>query len=171
MRRAPLGAPIAASFRQRAPLSSKRPDRTPPPVASASSWQGLLVVPGELRHRPSTLLRQGPQAPHLVPPRERLMMRPSSGRGEYEFKCESEVGDKRNARRGEQPSSRGEWGKTRAAGTITLSPPKCRERPRSSCPPRGSPHRCGGSLRSRRGRGPRGDRVRRRRHPRSRRCA
>ena len=33
-------------FRHRAPLSSKRPDRTPPPVASASSWQGLLVVPG-----------------------------------------------------------------------------------------------------------------------------
>jgi len=24
----------------------------------------------------------GPQAPHLVPPQERLMMRPSSGRGE-----------------------------------------------------------------------------------------
>jgi hypothetical protein len=33
-------------FQHRAPLSSKRPDRTPPPVASASSWQGLLVVPG-----------------------------------------------------------------------------------------------------------------------------
>jgi len=28
------------------PLSSKRSDRTPPPVASASSWQGLLVAPG-----------------------------------------------------------------------------------------------------------------------------
>jgi len=27
-------------------------------------------------------LSAGPQAPHLVPPQERLMMRPSSGRGE-----------------------------------------------------------------------------------------
>jgi hypothetical protein len=58
------------------------------PKSSASSWQGLLVVPGGAparrpkaflgraeivmlwaagRCRPSALLRQGPRAPHLVP--------------------------------------------------------------------------------------------------------
>ena len=170
MRRAPLGAPNAVSCRHRAPLSSKRSNRTPPPVASASSWQGLLVVPGGAPMPPGCLTCvPSPRAPHPVPPHERLMMRPSSGRGEYKFKCELEVGDKRNAE-ANSPLPKG-WRKTRAAGTITLSPPRCPGHPRSSCPPRGSPHRCAGSLRSRRGRGPRGDRGRRRRHPRSRRYA
>jgi len=50
---------------------------------SASSWQGLLVVPGGAPAPPGCLVERqpDPQAPHLVPPHERLMMRPSSGRG------------------------------------------------------------------------------------------
>jgi hypothetical protein len=34
---------------------------------SASSWQGLLVVPGGAPMPPECLVAQGPQAPHLVP--------------------------------------------------------------------------------------------------------
>ena len=36
----------------------------------------------ELRCHPGASLRRSPQAPHLVPLHERLMMRPSSGLGE-----------------------------------------------------------------------------------------
>ena len=34
---------------------------------TASSWRGLLVVPGEPRCRPSVSLRRDPRAPHPVP--------------------------------------------------------------------------------------------------------
>jgi hypothetical protein len=62
---------------------------------------------------------------------------------------------------------------SRAAGdkVATPSPPRCRVRPRSSCRLRDSRHRYAGSRLLRRGLSRTGDRARRRRHPRSTRCA
>ena len=81
--RAPSGAPVRGRFRQRAPLSSKRSDRTPPPVASASSWQGFVVSPGGAPMPPERLVATRPAgaAPHpaFATPRESA---PSEGRGD-----------------------------------------------------------------------------------------
>ena len=76
-RRAPLGAPI------RGVLPTPGPAFRMPgfPSRSASSWQGLLMVPGGAPVPPECLVAQGPQAPHLIPPHERLMRTPLSGRG------------------------------------------------------------------------------------------
>jgi hypothetical protein len=53
------------------------------------------VGPGGAARPPESLTVRpaGPQAPHLVPPHERLMMRLSSGRGDAKCKRVSTAGD------------------------------------------------------------------------------
>ena len=105
-RRAPLGAPHALKQRsgsasknahlQRSrsacylrhlsapgPASSTESGLTSGSASSASSWQGLLVVPGGAPVPPEWLVSETSPAGRRTPSRnhERLMMRPSSERG------------------------------------------------------------------------------------------
>ena len=78
---------IAAGASRRAPIRSILPTPGPAfrmpgfPSRSATPRQGLLMVPGGAPVPPECLVAQGPQAPHPVPPHERLMRTPLSGRG------------------------------------------------------------------------------------------
>ena len=89
MRQAPLGAPIADVYRHRAPLF----------VAGRSwaiSWlPGPRSGSGEPRHRPGARpCVSRPQAPHLVPLHERLMIAPFKWTRWLQCKRVLEGGDK-----------------------------------------------------------------------------
>ena len=75
-RQAPSGAPSAAFLQHRAPL------RLPAMAGrSASSWQGLLVVPGGAPMPPECLVATRPAGAAPRPASRRLMIAPLSGRG------------------------------------------------------------------------------------------
>jgi hypothetical protein len=77
-----LSARQSRRFRHRAPLSGFTGGRSNAPPSSASSWQGLVVVPGGAPAPPECRSCEiDPQAPHLFPPTRASRQRPSSGRG------------------------------------------------------------------------------------------
>ena len=162
--------------RQRALLSARAvAQRTAPTrVRQPAPGRGLLVAPeGAPAAAPSALLRQGPQAPHLVPPSATLSREtPSLARG-----ADGARGSAQEERRSRHPGESrdpGATGTERAAldtgfrrydgaccwaesgkraaplsegPAATPSPRRCPARPRSSCRPRGSPRRYAGSRR------------------------
>ena len=77
-RGAPLGAPIADVFSAPSPalvrsVTLERADRSFSQLLAGDSYWPRR----ELRHRPPAHVAfMNPQAPHVVPPHERLMMRP-----------------------------------------------------------------------------------------------
>ena len=84
-RRAPLGAPITASFRQRASLFRSVAHQSPA-EPSASSWQGLLSGPGRSSAAARVLDLRSQACGRRTSSRliVRLAKRPSSGRGDGE---------------------------------------------------------------------------------------
>jgi hypothetical protein len=82
MRRALLGTPIADVLSAPGPAFRRRHRREWPAGVSACSRRGLLVAPEGAPMPPDARVAyMSPQAPHLVPLHERLMIAPSSGRG------------------------------------------------------------------------------------------